>query len=469
MDRILLKDGPSIRKFYAFLFVDAARRGPHVRALDIKASTIKNDPNARELESLLCEILARSSNLQILCLSSFAASHIPGQESELQHILEGLTTLRELRLEDDSVRVSDWSNAPYMLIKKIRSPIHTFSAHIDELCGTPLHINSHISHLIPTLQDLRLDVLDMQENSAQDIIPCTSVHSLSIIRLQGTCDVSVLLRWFPALKTSLKVFGLGENDWYLDDYARVREQNIRSQKDAAWTHLDEVICDPEVLHVIVTALKHNAPSQLYLSMDIGEAVDVLEDLLPAEAKDRLTHLTLCLRYVDDRSESQLEHDETDSLNQILLLRPCVLWEIISYAIGHLRLTHLRVFLHADIRRPSRALADMRCSQPLVRGLLHIDLQEVAAKMSEEHPSLRYLFITSSGYALARNDSDEDRTRRPTCKIWLHEGGWRMFNRDEDGTRRMEELGSRALDSAIAREEMDLSEEDLLLIKHHIKI
>ncbi|RPD63521.1 hypothetical protein L227DRAFT_608748 [Lentinus tigrinus ALCF2SS1-6] len=347
MDRILLKDGPSIRKFYAFLFVDAARRGPHVRALDIKALTIKNDPNARELESLLCEILARSSNLQILCLSSFAASHIPGQESELQHILEGLTTLRELRLEDDSVRVSDWSNAPYMLIKKIRSPIHTFSAHIDELCGTPLHINSHISHLIPTLQDLRLDVLDMQENSAQDIIPCTSVHSLSIIRLQGTCDVSVLLRWFPALKTSLKVFGLGENDWYLDDYARVREQNIRSQKDAAWTHLDEVICDPEVLyvlglncplrrvvlnhfdgscrHVIVTALKHNAPSQLYLSMDIGEAVDVLEDLLPAEAKDRLTHLTLCLRYVDDRSESQLEHDETDSLNQILLLRPCVLW------------------------------------------------------------------------------------------------------------------------------------------------
>ncbi|RDX44405.1 hypothetical protein OH76DRAFT_1098504 [Lentinus brumalis] len=469
MAPIQLKDELSIRRFHDFLAVDAAARGSHVRALDIWTSNVQEEPNCQELETLLCEILSRTRNLQTLSLPSYV-SHLPGAQSDLRVALEGLSTLRELRIDgyDDK--------APHTLVEKIRSPIRTLrtgfiSLDDDDYC-TPSRISAYLSHLIPTLRLLELGTVNFPEELTDTdlftVTPCTFVHSLNIITIDGTPDLAILLRWFPALE-SLVLGPLEIYDWSSIDYERVRERNIRSQRDGSWKGIDELICDANTLYVlglvcplrrvvvdhcvasskhhIVSALSDNPPAQLYLSVEISQGLAILEKLVPPQAKDTLTHLTLCLYYIDGKTWRR-----NSSFNASLQLRSGVLWKVLSASIRHLRLTHLRVVFHCDIRGPigTTAAGSPVDSQGLIKSIRDTDLPAAAATLSHGNPSLQYVFVTNSGYI--------DESVHDAREQWLQDGGWRMLGRG-DGEMGMEELDSETAKLIIVREEMDLTAKD----------
>ena len=493
MGPIKLQNEALVRGFHVFLSADPASRGPHVRTLDIWTECIQEVPNRRELECLICDILAWSRNLHGLFLGSYGVSHCPGQESPLQAAFEGLKTLRELSVcgrED---------YAPDILLKKIRSPIRVLRFDMHNLRGwrcTPSRINTYIAHLIPTLQILELGgTLETEPASlmAGYLFPCSSVSSLTIRRLDLTVDLSILVRWLPALKC-LEVGGLqAATQWTEpEDYHRARLRNKHRQRDCSWARLRRLSCNiPETLYVlgltcplhrvalnschiwskplIVTALSDNPPAELYLSIELSDGLDVLEKLFPPEAGGTLTHLTMCLHYVDLgilslatrlQMRSGIIWVRTTKLfhaqNSSLIQPP---QKVISTAIRHLSLTHLRIVLHCDIRRPSgeyRSI-DFTGTQHLIQSVRDVDLREVATTLSCGISTLQYILVTSSGYT-AEDDPIQFNVWHGR-EEWLRSGGWRLFKDSHRGMRRMEELDDRLAMSLIAREEMGLSETD----------
>ena len=86
---VLLKDHPkSLHNFYNFVFVDEARRGPHIRAIDIRMNMLGADFSEDVVDRFLA-LLAAATRLRTLTL------HAPGHPRVLPAVA-GLTSLHEL-------------------------------------------------------------------------------------------------------------------------------------------------------------------------------------------------------------------------------------------------------------------------------------------------------------------------------------------------------------------------------------
>ncbi|KAI1789261.1 hypothetical protein LXA43DRAFT_1096549 [Ganoderma leucocontextum] len=415
MKPIDLADGASVRRFHAFLFADAPARAPHIRALDIE-----NPPRSPLLPTL------------------------PGDSSLLRDIL---------------------TSCPHL-----------------EYISVLLQDGSRMSTDDPRAIDAILAIRSLRS---------LSIHGSSIGALDLLREVRAPLRMLDISFRNSKI-SFGMLDTYTPDeetYANLRAANQRAQEigrdgsyPPAWKKLDKVICDPRMLYVLGlrcairivvldycsaytqwyagSALRENPVPRLKLSFRLSQGLNVLDGLFSPELAGMLTHLTVCLVY--DNGGGPRSDPEPGTVARLR-------WEeLLNRILSALRplhkLAHLRIVVHSNVHHdPSFPVAYSGEFVRALRGSV-FDFEKTAVLLVRPLPSLRYVFLTTSGYLADRRDtSSAPRRFWKAFERWYTPRAWRVAARGtgsiQEGEPVLIELHEDVAETIIRNEELVLSEAD----------
>ncbi|TBU27944.1 hypothetical protein BD311DRAFT_778562 [Dichomitus squalens] len=375
----------------------------------------------------------------------------------------------------------------------MRAPLRKLVIDCDNIISDfwhPAALEEFLPHLVPTLEEFEISDLlfTPQEATVHGAVTSASissmaqypaVHSLTVRGFAGPPFLEHLQHLFPSVDQKL---ALGRLDLDIDTliYADIRNANKSAQKEGSpdylrpWKQLDLVVCDVPMFYVLglrcpirhamldygwshyrgylTDALRENPVPRLELSIALSYGLCAFDELFPLELVPTLTHLTLCLVYANmGGSGTDADAGFDFRWRDVLLFS----------SLGRLRaLTHLRLVIHTDVCH------DPPESEPYSEAFVNdlrgptFGFQETAQVLANALPSLRYVFLTTSGY-LGKHD-ESTRYFWKAYERWLVSRAWRIA--DKGGEQRREglilvELAEAVAETLIDQEELVLSPAD----------
>ena len=316
MSPIILVNDDSINSLHAFIFSNKPARAQHIYGLELPSPCTyqaMDDSLFPLTDARLVALLEVAVHIQYL---SF-----PTNVNDLVfEAVMKLTTLHRLHT------TSHYDAQPFRSrLITFRSPlrclrIDQFDLTDDSISAFFLH--KHLTHFAPTLKVLDLDSFQLDLLPDSITTPFTAVHSLKFRTGYISSDfhpLAILLRLFPNLDDTL-VLGSFNAMLTDDQLAALRARSEEEQTTHAWPRLDRLVCDAELAFAyalqcpvrrmdvlvegahgkqyLLDTLWNNVPRHLHLSLELScrKGWGVLDDLLPLEVADRLTHLLIFVSF-----------------------------------------------------------------------------------------------------------------------------------------------------------------------------
>ncbi|PIL28836.1 hypothetical protein GSI_08881 [Ganoderma sinense ZZ0214-1] len=517
---VVLSKAATIPKFHAFIFSDVAARMPYLVALVIDVAEgeayLDLESSERAIECLVA-ILRRALCLKSLKLLSSAGRQPFGypDNPRLSAAIGEVASLRELTI-DGQTRVVDFVDA-------VRSPLTRLTLCMSGPSGGPdpwtqNTLSDALIRFKDSLESLSIRGSRVQLERSSIGFPVSTltqfhaVRSLTLNQLVTFPHLPILLELFPNLNGTVHLTGFpyySIPDFACDEpqrytfFREVREENGRAQERQRWTRLERLICDVDTLFILnlrcpvgltivhkctactnpalrrylAESLRGHRSTRLNLQLAIWWGVDqpLLDSIIPPEAAARLTHLTLCVRYVYDNSPDPTPGPRYADTRWDDLWRNALLPTIAPLRLR--ALTHFRLVFHCQAQEGEEAARPIS-EEPTVEDLRptphgRFDFTAIASVVADALPSLRYCFMTNSAHVLTHVDA-----RLTVVEGWRESRAWQVACDPAGSTgaaaaadtcaipRELLEMDNSVAEALMGREDLFLStEEKASTVKH----
>ncbi|KAL1942650.1 hypothetical protein VTO73DRAFT_4890 [Trametes versicolor] len=480
MRPVALVDERSVRAFHDFVVTDAESRLPFVRALEIRVLEV--DEQARQdVARRILDLLERVTHLESLTLPHPKYTFRCLADPRIPEAIARIATLRKLGLlgECDEAEAIIKATRSVSSLRVLRVSLVSLPFFGGEIGVPTAAFDAFMSPLAPTLEvlDITERTTLFSERGAQ--YPALRSLKIGICTDQGMMRTDILVYKFPSLDGTLSLGPMYELTEDVSDHWRIREANKERQQHQSWAHLDRVMGDLlsvfvlgltcpvrhlmldvcYTLHLtehLVDILRTTPPTHLKLTIALCYGPRVRPELFPPEVVPRLTHLALALFYSIPVIEDRVAEGEPIATMQWEdLLTPAPQSKIVE-AIRPLRLTHLRVFVQAniaDIARGSNTAVPY--SKDFVRAISSLNHQQTAKELMDAVPSLQYVFL-SVGSRVVAPRSMHNAVKRGR---WLAHSAWKNMGRGSCPSGDPKKLDESVMERMLLDENLVLSAND----------
>ncbi|PIL31130.1 hypothetical protein GSI_05826 [Ganoderma sinense ZZ0214-1] len=502
MSSVFLSGPDSVQRFHKFIFADPTSRAPYIYGLTLYPHSNYAPNGDPHFQKCLVAILEAAVRLEHLDFPTTIGHSVCSAVTKM-------TTLRELAVVSDANSYDPHNPEPLSdLLTALRSPLQYLGIagyESGQISASFLHY--HLPHFASTLESLRLGDFSFNIISFAVTTPFTAMRSLHLSSMHQAefYRLDVLLRLFPNLDDTLVLKGYSPSIYR---YPLSREQSKEVQRDYTWPGLYRVTYSValafmmalrcpirsmviygsvrEEAQYLTEVLRDNCPQQLLLPIALfgHDHLQVLDELFPPEAGDRLMHLVLFFEVDVNRRRQAWGQYNNFSWDQFM--------DTFVHAMKHLRrLTHLRVVLYYNIHplvsyfefnskqsRPN-APPELHDDEAFAQNIAHdADLYPAATRLLNTLASLEYVLMTTCGL----------RRFGEPWKYWHSSRAWRVkpaevISEPEDPrydpldgaqtwdstrSRSCEEMSSEAAEAVIDKEELHLDQREENMVRECIK-